>query len=31
MSINPRPFTIAVDQSDLDDLKARLARTRLPE
>ncbi|MFM2410125.1 MAG: hypothetical protein RL481_953, partial [Pseudomonadota bacterium] len=25
MSINPRPFTIAVDQSDLDDLKARLA------
>ena len=31
MSVNPRPFTIAVDQSDLDDLKARLARTRLPE
>jgi epoxide hydrolase len=26
-----RPFTIAVPQSDLDDLERRLARTRLPE
>src|SRR5919107_5069607 len=25
-----RPFTIAVDQADLDDLADRLARTRLP-
>ena len=26
-----RPFTVAVPQSDLDDLERRLARTRLPE
>src|ERR1044072_7158764 len=25
-----RPFTVAVDQADLDDLTDRLARTRLP-
>src|SRR3954468_13915037 len=26
-----RPFTVDIDQADLDDLLARLARTRLPE
>ncbi|GAA1555667.1 epoxide hydrolase [Kribbella hippodromi] len=26
-----RPFTVAIDQADLDDLQSRLARTRLPE
>jgi pimeloyl-ACP methyl ester carboxylesterase len=26
-----RPFTVAVPQADLDDLQARLARTRLPQ
>ncbi|TWD73130.1 pimeloyl-ACP methyl ester carboxylesterase [Kribbella amoyensis] len=26
-----KPFTVTVDQADLDDLLARLARTRLPE
>ena len=26
-----RPFTIAIPQSQLDDLKARLALTRFPE
>ncbi|GAB19817.1 epoxide hydrolase [Gordonia effusa NBRC 100432] len=25
------PFTIAIDQADLDDLQSRLARTRLPQ
>ena len=25
-----RPFTVAVDQADLDDLRHRLARTRFP-
>lgn len=28
---NPRPFTIAIEQAQLDDLKARLAITRFPE
>jgi pimeloyl-ACP methyl ester carboxylesterase len=31
MSTTPRPFTIAIDQAQLDDLKARLALTRYPE
>lgn len=31
MSLSPRRFTIAVEQAALDDLKQRLARTRLPE
>ena len=31
MSISPRPFTVSIDQSALDDLQARLALTRLPE
>jgi pimeloyl-ACP methyl ester carboxylesterase len=26
-----RPFTVTIDQADLDDLRSRLARTRLPE
>ncbi len=26
-----RPFTVTIDQADLDDLQARLANTRLPE
>jgi hypothetical protein len=26
-----QPFTIAIPQADLDDLRARLARTRWPE
>ena len=32
MTIGPiRPFTINIAQSQLDDLKARLALTRFPE
>lgn len=31
MSAEIRPFTAAVDEADIDDLKARLARTRWPE
>ncbi len=31
MAFEPRPFTIDIPQSDLDDLKARLALTRFPE
>ncbi len=27
----PRPFTVAIEQAQLDDLKARLAQTRFPE
>ena len=27
----PQPFTLHVLDADLDDLKARLARTRLPD
>ena len=26
-----RPFTVAIDQVDIDDLRSRLARTRLPQ
>ena len=26
-----RPFTVAIDQDALDDLRDRLARTRLPQ
>ncbi|MCH9673340.1 MAG: epoxide hydrolase N-terminal domain-containing protein [Gammaproteobacteria bacterium] len=28
--MNPEPFAIAIPQSELDDLDARLARTRWP-
>ncbi len=31
MTITPTPFTLAIPQADLDDLKARLARTRFPD
>ena len=31
MTASPRPFTIAIEQAQLDDLKARLALTRYPE
>ncbi|MBK1658771.1 epoxide hydrolase family protein [Paracraurococcus ruber] len=31
MTQAPRPFTLAVAEADLADLKARLARTRLPD
>ena len=31
MTAQPRPFTIAIPQSQLDDLKTRLALTRFPE
>jgi epoxide hydrolase len=31
MSISPRPFTVSIEQSSLDDLQARLRLTRLPE
>ena len=31
MTIIPTPFTLAIPQADLDDLKARLARTRFPD
>jgi pimeloyl-ACP methyl ester carboxylesterase len=30
-STDIRPFRVAVDQADIDDLEARLARTRLPQ
>ena len=31
MPASPRPFTINIPQSQLDDLRARLALTRFPE
>ena len=31
MTVSPRPFTIDISQTQLDDLKARLALTRFPE
>ena len=31
MATNPQPFTLHVPDADLADLKARLARTRLPD
>ena len=31
MSLAIEPFTIAIPDSDLDDLRARLARTRFSE
>jgi len=31
MAADPRPFTLAIAEAEIDDLRARLARTRFPD